>query len=64
MLFSGVANVCEWYDESAQCFRIEVAVANRTWGPLFGYKGYFQVEWHNVESAPREYLPVRTEFRE
>jgi len=64
MLFSGVANVCEWYDESARCFRIEVDVQNRTWGPLFGYKGHFQVAWQSVESVPQKYLPLRTEHRE
>jgi hypothetical protein len=64
MLFSGIANVCEWYDEATHCFRIEVNVQNRTWGPLFGYTGSFQVAWQPVESVPREYLPVRTELRE
>ena len=64
MLFSGIANVCEWYDEATHCFRIEVNVQNRTWGPLFGYTGSFQVAWRPVESVPREYLPVRTELRE
>ena len=64
MLFSGIANVCEWYDEAARCFRIEVSVRNRTWGPLFGYKGSFHVAWQPVESVPQEYLPLRTEFRE
>ncbi len=64
MLFSGVANVCEWYDEEARCFRIEVNVQNRTWGPLFGYKGSFQVGWQKIENVPPEYLPKRTEARE
>jgi len=41
MLLSGIADVCEWYDEAARCFRIEVNVHNRRWGPLFGYKGEF-----------------------
>src|ERR1700761_3452918 len=48
MLFSGVADVCEWYDDEAQCFRIEVNVTNKTWGRLFGYSGRFQVEWKSV----------------
>lgn len=64
MLFSGVADVCEWYDESARCFRIEVEVQNRAWGPLFGYKGQFQVAWQTVENVPQKYLPLRTEHRE
>jgi hypothetical protein len=66
MLFSGIADVCEWYDDRNQCFRIEVRVANRTWGPLFGYKGYFDVEWRAVPSGevPQILLPHRTEIRE
>lgn len=64
MLLSGIANVCESYDEAARCFRIEVNVQNRTWGPLFGYNGTFQVNWRPVESVPQEYLPIRTEPRE
>ena len=65
MLFSGVADVCEWYDETFRCFRIEVVVQNRTWGRLFGYKGHFQVEWHAVDAGvPEKLLPLRTEPRE
>jgi len=64
MLFSGVANVCEWYDESDGCFRIEVDVQNRRWGPLFGYKGRFQVAWESANEVPRTHLPLRTERRE
>lgn len=37
--FSGVANVREWWDEAAACFRIEVHVANTLLGPLFGCRG-------------------------
>lgn len=66
MLFSGVAEVCEWYDDEAQCFRISVHVANRTWGKLFGYSGRFQVEWVPVQpgASPEELRPLRTERRE
>ena len=66
MLFSGIADVCEWYDDSEQCFRIEVNVTNRHWGPLFGYSGRFHVEWRNVAAAdvPTAILPKRVEPRE
>ncbi len=65
MLFSGVADVCEWYGETNRCFRIEVVVQNRTWGRLFGYKGHFQVEWRTLEAGvPETVLPRRTEPRE
>ena len=64
MLFSGIANVCEWYDDTAHCFRIDVNVQNKKWGPLFGYKGAFQVAWSLTQNVPNEYLPRRTEVRE
>lgn len=66
MIFSGVADVCEWYDETQKCFRIEVNVSNRTWGPLFGYKGRFQVNWIPIDpdEIPKSVLPKRTEKRE
>ena len=67
MLFSGTAEVCEWYDDEAQVFRISVEVRNKTWGRLFGYKGSFQVEYlpvEGVEHIPTNVLPVREEIRE
>ncbi|HEY7336627.1 MAG TPA: DUF4166 domain-containing protein [Bryobacteraceae bacterium] len=64
MLFSGFAEVCEWYDETSKRFQIEVAVKNRTWGPLFGYKGGFQVEWTRASDLPEALRPRRTERRE
>ena len=64
LLFSGIAEVCEWFDESSEQFRIEVSVKNRIWGPLFGYRGSFEVEWLPITDVPRELLPKRLESRE
>lgn len=66
LLFSGAATVCEWYDDAASRFRIEVSVHNRRWGPLFGYRGSFDVEWREARpgSIPKAMLPVREERRE
>lgn len=66
MLFSGVADVCEWYDDREQKFRIEVNVTNKVLGRLFGYKGSFQVEWRSIcpGKIPADVLPRRTEGRE
>jgi hypothetical protein len=69
LLFSGIAEVCEWYDDGEQRYRIEVNVANRTWGPLFGYKGWFTAEWADAQGAktnvvPPGVLPRRCEKRE
>jgi hypothetical protein len=66
LLFSGVADVCEWYDDADRRFHIDVNVSNRRWGPLFGYRGSFAVEWHTVPPGhvPAHLLPLRYERRE
>ncbi len=66
LLFSGVADVCEWYDDAEECFRIEVNVYNAVWGPLFGYKGWFQVEWRTCRpiDIPQHVKPLHEERRE
>lgn len=66
MLFSGAADVCEWYEDSDNRFHIEVDVRNRVWGRLFGYRGSFTIEWIPVkrEEIPNDILPVRCERRE
>ncbi len=66
MPFSGAADVCEWYDDDLGRFRIEVAVHNRRWGPLFGYRGTFDVEWRPMASCGslKDVTPLREERRE
>jgi len=67
MLFSGLAEVCEWYDDRIGKFRISVEVANRAWGRLFGYRGAFNAEFLAVDSVtgiPGDVKPVREEQRE
>ena len=65
MLLSGIADVREWYDERIRRFRIEVDVRNRVWGPLFGYRGSFDVEWRTGDPGrvPERILPLRQEPR-
>jgi len=66
MLFSGIADVREWYDDAARRFRIEVDVHNRVWGPLFGYRGSFDVEWRTVsaDEMPNHIMPMRQQRRD
>lgn len=66
MLFSGIAHVREWYDDSIQKFRINVNVSNSVWGPLFGYNGTFEVEWKSIDpsNTPSHIKPRREEQRE
>ncbi|MFT4849577.1 MAG: hypothetical protein ACJA2M_002106 [Polaribacter sp.] len=67
MLFSGEANVREWYDDKEQKFKISVVVSNKTWGKLFGYEGTFETEYKTVKSIadiPKDVMPLREEIRE
>ena len=66
MLFSGYADVCEWFNDASGKFQIEVKVTNPTWGPLFGYRGSFAVEWKCVQpgTVPAHLRPRREERRE
>lgn len=65
LIFSGIANVKEWWDEDAQCFRIDVHVANKLLGPLFGYRGSFTVREHPCRDVdiPIDIRPLREEQR-
>ena len=64
LLLSGIAEVREWYDDAAECLRIEVAVANARFGRLFGYRGWFQAEERPCAAVPAHVKPVREEKRE
>jgi len=58
--------VCEWYDDETERFRIEVNVRNRLWGPLFGYRGSFTADWLGAKDlvVPEHVKPVRVERRQ
>jgi len=63
--FSGIADVCEWYDDDTERYQIQVSVSNRIWGPLFGYRGSFDVEWVDAtDGPPASILPRRVERRD
>jgi hypothetical protein len=66
MIFSGNADVHEWFDDASDDFRISVRVANPVWGPLFGYEGRFRVDWVPCSSGdvPPDMRPRREEERE
>lgn len=66
LIFSGEAEVKEWWDEDLEKYRIAVQVSNRLLGPLFGYNGSFDVvEYDCVESEiPLDVRPLREERRE
>lgn len=49
---SGCAEVHEWWDDAAGCFRIEVRVTNRFLGPVFGYRGRFTAQYVDTRATP------------
>ena len=63
---SGSAQVHEWYDEELDRFRIEVRVAHRRFGPLFGYHGTFTTAEVDLRAAPvpAAVKPAREELRD
>jgi hypothetical protein len=65
IVFSGIADVCEWYQDDDQKFHIEVNVHNDIWGPLFGYSGSFRADWIKLDGPiTSDIAPVRYEPRE
>ncbi|MFC4810340.1 DUF4166 domain-containing protein [Paenibacillus sp. GCM10023250] len=63
---TGRAEVHEWYDDEADCFRITVDVANPLLGPVFRYAGWFQAATVPMDGRriPAEAMPTRAECRE
>jgi hypothetical protein len=64
-VIGGDALVRESYDDAAGCFRVEVSVVNRRFGPLFGYVGAFTAEFVDVAGlgVRADLRPVREEVR-
>jgi hypothetical protein len=63
MLFSGRADLREWYDEAAGLYRVALEVRNPVLGFLFGYEGEFQCEFPAAQDAPARLKPRRHELR-
>lgn len=49
---SGCAQVHEWWEETEDCFRIDVSIVNRFLGPVFGYRGQFTTQYVDTGTAP------------
>jgi hypothetical protein len=64
LALTGVARVCESFDEQIGKFRIKVDVRNQVFGRLFGYEGTFETTWVETASPPEELMPRRHERRE
>ncbi|MGI5458059.1 DUF4166 domain-containing protein [Streptomyces sp. CA-249302] len=64
-LIGATAEVRESYDDRSACFRIQVQVTNRYFGPLFGYEGSFEATYTDIRTCGvrRGLRPVREESR-
>jgi hypothetical protein len=58
-LVTGVAEVRESYDDDLDRFRIQVAVTNHRFGPLFGYHGTFTATYSEGNAVPDVVKPTR-----
>ncbi len=63
MLFSGRAELHEWWSDEDQAFHVDLEVRNHRFGFLFGYRGTFTCEWLPATDAPARLKPTRTERR-
>lgn len=66
LFFSGSADVRETYNQRAGYYEIDVHVGHRFWGPVFGCRGWFQIEWVECspERVPSHARPLREQWRE
>lgn len=62
-VMTGAAEVRESYDDHLGRFRIQVAVTNHRFGPLFGYHGTFRVSYPACRNVPDAVKPVRETAR-
>ncbi|MDQ0111310.1 DUF4166 domain-containing protein [Paenibacillus harenae] len=65
-LLTGCADVCEWYDDERDCYKISVRVSNKLLGTVFRYQGSFQASFipAEEETIPIGIKPLRSESRE
>ena len=64
--FTGIAEVCEWYDDWEDQYKISVEIDNPLLGPVFRYKGSFDAHFLDltVNRIPLDARPLREEKRE
>ncbi|WP_405078758.1 DUF4166 domain-containing protein [Paenibacillus chitinolyticus] len=63
---TGTAEVCEWFDDAEDAYKISVNVSNPVFGPVFGYRGTFRAQLVpcRVTDIPDHVKPLREELRE
>ncbi|BBI34462.1 DUF4166 domain-containing protein [Cohnella abietis] len=65
-LLTGIADVCEWYDDEESTYKISVEVNNPILGTIFRYSGRFQARFEEMDDVaiPLDVKPLREERRE
>lgn len=65
-LLRGDIDLLEWYDDTKQCFYLDLKVKSKLFGPLFGFTGWFDAEYVDFkkQNIPDKFKPTRNEKRE
>ncbi|WP_042161721.1 DUF4166 domain-containing protein [Paenibacillus gorillae] len=63
-MLTGIADVEEWYDDTAQRYCISVKVTSSLIGTVFCYRGHFTAEKRQAKLLPADVRPLREERRE
>lgn len=62
----GDINLIEWYDEATDRFYLDLKVVSKLLGPLFGFNGWFKVEYIDFthKKLPKRFQPTQTREQE
>ena len=63
-LLTGTATVKESFNDALDRFEISVDIRNPLFGHIFGYRGFFDLDWKVVTAIPESVRPLREEARE
>lgn len=66
IVLSGRADVRESFNDRRGRFEVEVDIRSPIWGRIFGYRGWFHLEWRDCppDAIPDDAKPLREECRE
>jgi hypothetical protein len=62
----GDIELLEWYDDDSQRFYLDLKVKSKLLGPLFGFSGWFDIEYIDFtgKQIPVKFKPTRYESKE
>jgi len=62
----GDIELLEWYDDKEKKFYLDLKVVSKLFGPLFGFSGWFELEYIDFtgKQIPEKFKPTRFESKE